>query len=96
MSFFEIFPVRISVFPGKSRYLPVLRDAFPGLFGSKPGVNEDQYGMMMEVLSVAQEVYDRFPGFRLKDAGYSQFSQFADGIEGVRVVGENRQRVKLA
>ena len=49
----------------------------------------------MQLSALAQAVYDQFPDFKLKDIGYSQFGQFADSIEGVKVVGAKRQQVRL-
>lgn len=49
----------------------------------------------MQLSALAQEVYDAFPDFKIKDLGYSQFGQFADSIPGVRVLGAKRQQVGL-
>ena len=50
----------------------------------------------MHLSNLAQQVYDNFPGFDLKDMGYSQFSKFVDSIDGVAMQGGKRQQVKLA
>jgi predicted nuclease of predicted toxin-antitoxin system len=52
-------------------------------------------GSNMQLSALAQAVYDQFTDFKLKDIGYSQFSQFADSIEGVKVIGAKRQQVRL-
>ncbi|MBR3159477.1 MAG: NYN domain-containing protein [Atopobiaceae bacterium] len=49
----------------------------------------------MQLSALANEVYQAFPNFSLKDAGYAQFSKFADSIKGVKVVGANRQQARL-
>ena len=52
-------------------------------------------GTSMNLSTLAQEVYDSFPDLKLKDMGYSQFSQFVDSIPGVKVVGAKRQQARL-
>ena len=52
-------------------------------------------GQTMRLSMLADEVYEAFPGFRLKDTGYSQFGKFADSISDIRVQGANRQQVCL-
>lgn len=57
---------------------------------------KDANSSTMQLSSLAQDVYDNFPDFKVKDIGYSQFSHFADSIEGVKVMGAKRQQVRLA
>ncbi len=52
-------------------------------------------GAIMNLSTLAQELYDSFPNFKLKDMGYSQFSQFVDSIPDVKVVGAKRQQARL-
>ncbi|MBR3317092.1 MAG: NYN domain-containing protein [Atopobiaceae bacterium] len=49
----------------------------------------------MSLSQLANEVYQAFPNFKLKDVGYTQFGKYADSVKGLRVVGANRQQVRL-
>ena len=49
----------------------------------------------MQLGTLAQEVYDEFPNFRVKDIGYAQFGKFVDSINDIKVHGANRQQVSL-
>ncbi len=49
----------------------------------------------MLLSALANELYQAFPDFSLKDVGYAQFYKFADSIKGVKVVGADRQRARL-
>lgn len=49
----------------------------------------------MALSALANDVYQTFEDFSLKDLGYAQFSKFADSIKGVKVQGPNRSQVRL-
>ena len=49
----------------------------------------------MSINALSTAVYERFPNFNLKDAGYSQFYKFANSIDGVVVEGALRKQAKL-
>lgn len=52
-------------------------------------------GGKMKLSLLATNVHNEYPEFKHKDAGYSQFWKYVDGIKGVSVYGPNRQMVKL-
>lgn len=49
----------------------------------------------MSINSLSTAVYERFPDFSLKDAGYSQFYKFANSVDGVVVEGALRKQARL-
>ena len=48
------------------------------------------------ISTLATQVYDAFPDFNLKDAGYSQFHKFVNSIDGVTVSGTFHKQAKLS
>lgn len=49
----------------------------------------------MGISSLATLVYDKFPDFDIKDAGYTQFYKFVNSVRGITVTGTKRKQAKL-
>ncbi len=49
----------------------------------------------MSVSALATLVYDKFPDFNIKDAGFTQFYKFVNSVRGITVSGNKQKQAKI-